>query len=378
MSRFAGIVVLAWALLLQGCGDEVEVTEPAAAAPAFAPVQVLELRPRDWQQTIEVYGVIEAVEEVVVGVEFAGTVTAVHFREGQRVKRGDVLLELDDRKRRLRLQRARSQVDSAAAALQEARSTLKRRRGLVAKAAVSRELLENSEVAVRRAAAAHDDALAALALAQREVDDSKVLSPVEGVIGRRGVEAGEVVLPGARLATIQVVDQVRILTFVSERDVNHLRVGSRARVSSPGVRGRGFEADVVSVGVKADPRTGNFRVKLSLGNADGLLRPGMTARVTLNGLLERDRLLIPDTAVVDRNRRKVVYVLDRRDGRNVAREVHPLLRATAGDQLPVIDGLVAGDRLIVSGLEALVDGSPVELVKLVGPAPAGNDVPARP
>ena len=360
-NRVGRVISAALLLLLQACDREAAVVETTTSRPRVASVEVLELQLRDWQHTIQVYGVVEATEEVEVGVEFAGTVSAVHFREGDKITRGDVLVELDTRKQRLRLEQAQSALDSAAAVLQEARSTLKRRRSLEARSVVSRELLENSETAVRRAAAGHDDALAALALAQREVDESRVPSPVDGVIGQREVEVGEVVLAGQKLATIQAVDAVRIVTFVSEQDVNQLQVGSGATVTSPGVRGRKFEADIESVGVKADPRTGNFPLKLSLSNADRLLRPGMTARVELKGLLERDRLLVPDVAVVDRDRRKVVYVVVTENGATLAREVHPLLRATADDQLPVIDGLSVGDRLIVSGLELLVDGSPVEV-----------------
>ena len=354
------LLVVTLLVVLQACGKG-EVAGPASAGARRAVVEALELQPQDWQHAIEVYGVVEAVEEVVVSVEVSGTVAAVHFREGQRVARGALLLDLDPRKQALRLERAQSVVDSAAAALQEARSTLQRRRGLVAKSAVSRELLESGEIAARRAGAAYDDALAGLALAQRELDDSQVRSPVTGVVEQRQVEAGETVLPGQALATIQAVDVLHIVSFVSERDVNFLRVGAGARVRSPGARGRVFDADVVSIGVKADPRTGNFPVKLALQNGEGLLRPGMTARVTLDGLLERGRLLIPDSAVVDRDRHKVVYVLAGGEGGLVARERRPLLRATAGRLLPVIDGLVAGEWLIVSGLEWLVDGSPVTL-----------------
>jgi membrane fusion protein (multidrug efflux system) len=321
------------------------------------------LQPQDWQQTIQVYGAVEATEDVAVSVDFSGTVTSVHFKEGQRVSRGDLLVELDDTKQRLRLSRARSVLEGARAALEEARSTLDRRRNLEAKAAVSKELLENSEIAVRQAAAAYEDALASLGLAERELAESRVRSPVDGLVEKRDAEPGETVLPGRELASIQAVDVVRIVTFVGERDVNFLRSGAFARVTSPGVPGRSFEAVIESVGVQADPRTGNFPIKLTLPNADGLLRPGMTARVQLQGLREQQRLLIPDRALVDRNRRKVVFLAV--DG--LAREVLPVLRPAAGDLLPVIDGLSPGDRLIVSGLEYLIDGSPIEVI--------GNDEP---
>jgi RND family efflux transporter MFP subunit len=345
---------------LQGCDNAALLPEPAVS-PRIAVVEVLQLQAADWQQTIHTFGMVEAMEEVSVSVEAAGTIDKIYFKEGQRIARGEPLLDLDPGKRALGVDRARATVTSEAARLMEARSLLKRHRELVKNSLISQATLDKSESAVQQAAAGHENALASLALALRELDDSQVLSPVEGVIEQRNVEKGEVVLPGQRLATIQAVDVVHVLTYVSERDVNFLRVGAPAAVTSPGAPGRVFEANIVSIGVKADPGTGNFPVKLSLANAEWLLRAGMTARVELNGLLEHDRLTIPDTAVVDRNRRKVVYVLSEEDGRPIAREVNPLLRNVTSGQLPVIDGLSAGDQLIISGLNLLIDGTPVKV-----------------
>lgn len=355
-------VLVSSVLTLQGCDNDASLTE-SAAPPRIALVEVLQLQAADWQQSIHTFGLVEAIEEVSVSVEAAGTVDKIYFKEGQRVARGEPLLDLDPGKRALAADRARATVASEAARLKEARSLLKRHRELVKNSLVSQATLDNSESAVQQAAAGHENALASLALALRDLEDSQVLSPVEGVIEQRNVEEGEVVMPGQSLATIQAVDVVHVLTYVSERDVNFLRVGAPAAVTSPGVPGRVFEANIVSVGVKADPGTGNFPVKLSLANAEWLLRAGMTARVELTGLLEHDRLTIPDTAVVDRNRRKVVYVLSSEDdGQSIAREVSPLLRTVTSDQLPVIDGLSAGDLLIISGLNMLIDGTPVKVV----------------
>ncbi len=126
---------------------------------------------------------------------------------------------------------------------------------------------------------------------------------------------------------------------------------------TPGVRGRVYPAHIESVAAQAEAATGNFAVKLTVENDDGLLRAGMTARVELEGLSFDQVLLIPAAATVDRERRRVVYVL--RDG--LAREVEPVLAATLEDRLPVLAGLEAGDALITTGFEDLVDGTPVEL-----------------
>jgi RND family efflux transporter MFP subunit len=257
-----------------------------------------------WQQILDAYGVVEPAEDVAITVDFSAPVKTVHFEEGQQVEQGQLLIELDSRKRDLRLRQAVT-----------------------------------------------------------AVEESLVLSPASGIIDRRSVEPGETVMPGQLLGSVQAVDRVRVRVHVGEREVNDLRVGADAEVRSPGVRGRIYQAKVEAVGIKADAETGNFPVKLTLPNEDGLLRPGMTARVRLWGLTNAHALLIPDDALVDRRRRRVVYVV--RDGRAV--EVEPLLRASVGERIPVLEGLKAGARLVVEGMEQLVEGSPVEVVKDLAP-----------
>ena len=171
------------------------------------------------------------------------------------------------------------------------------------------------------------------------------------------MEPGETVLAGDALARVQAAGSVRVVTFVTEKDINALRVGSPALVTTPGVRGREYSARVDQVGFKADARTGNFPVKLALPNEDGLLRDGMTARVVLQGLAYEDALLVPRAALVDRDRRRVIFKAV--GGRAV--EVEPILAADIGDDLPVLDGLVAGDVVIVEGLDTVSDGARISV-----------------
>jgi membrane fusion protein (multidrug efflux system) len=120
-----------------------------------------------------------------------------------------------------------------------------------------------SQVALRRATARYEDALAAQRLAERELTESRVLSPVSGIVDRRLVETGETVMPGQLLGSVQVVDRVRVRVHVGEREVNDLRVGAVAEVRSAGVPGRVYQARIEAVGIKADPQTGNFPVKVA-------------------------------------------------------------------------------------------------------------------
>ena len=357
------LTLTAW--MLAGCGRP-DATLTGDGEDRIPKVRAVELAPETWTETIRTYGVFEAAEEVDLSVDFSATVKRVRFREGGRVSAGEPLLELDRGERQLLLDRAQQSVEQIQAQLDRARGTLRRAEDLFVADSISREDYEQARAEVRSLAARYGEAVAARRLAQRDLGETTLASPVTGRVVRRRVEPGETVLPGQVLGVVQTADVLRVVTFVTEREVNALSVGAPAQVTTPGVRGRVYPARVESVAAQAEAATGNFTVKLTVQNDDGLLRAGMTARVELEGLSFDQVLLIPAGATVDRGRRRVVYVAEA----GVAREVEPVLAATLEDRLPVLTGLTAGDVLITTGLEDLVDGSRIEIAPTTA---AGGD-----
>ncbi len=358
-------ILLALVVVLAGCGRPAEI-ETGAGADRVPRVRAVTLAPETWNETIRTYGVFEAAEEVNLSVDFSATVRRVRFREGGRVSAGEPLLELDRGERQLLLDRAAQTVEQIQAQLDRARGTLRRAEDLFVADSISRQEYEQARAEMRSLAARYGEAVAARRMAQRDLGETTLASPVTGRVVRRRVEPGETVLPGQVLGVVQTADVLRVVTFVTEREVNALRIGGPAKVTTPGVRGRVYPARVASVAAQAETATGNFAVKLTVSNDDGLLRAGMTARVELEDLSFDQVLLIPAAATVDRDRRRVVYVVEG----GTAREVEPVLAATLEDRLPVLAGLEAGDVLITSGLEDLVDGSRVEIAP---PPPAEDD-----
>jgi membrane fusion protein (multidrug efflux system) len=315
------------------------------------------LKQETWKEAFRAYGVVEAAEEVDVSTDAAGTVRAVRCAEGKAVKEGAVIVEFEAAARGLQVKQSKSGIQAAQARLEQARKNAERQRALFANQIATSAELDAAETELRQATAQLDGALAGHRLAQHQLAKAAVLSPVAGVVARRNVEVGEAVLPGRTLCTIQVVRTVRVVTYVTEREINALQVGAQFSVHSPGAPGHEFVGRIESLGARADARTGNFPVKLAVANDDGLLRPGMSARVELRGIEHPEALLLPGAALVDRNRRRVAYRVV--DGK--AREVEPVVGAVAGDRLPVLRGLAAGDQVIVSGLAHVVDGSEVEV-----------------
>jgi RND family efflux transporter MFP subunit len=347
--------LLVGALSVGACSEAPEPGSDDAKAPHQVEVTVEELRPLNWQTTVSTFGVVEALEEVNVAAELSGTVIAVHINEGDRVKTGQLLLELDPQKRELAVQQMEQQVQHAQAALKEARLKLQRRRDLAEKETISQEVLDSAQLAVDLANAAYQQVLASAELARRELADTRIFSPTEGLVDIRAVEVGEPVQAGASLITLQAVQGMRMQTWVSEADIAYIRAGDPARVIVSGIAGREYAANIEWVGVNADRATGNFPVKLILSGETDALRPGMTARAELQGISKPDALLLPEQALVDRNRRRVVFVIEN----GVAHLREPLLAAGFSNRLQILDGLVAGDHVVVAGHAHLLDGDTV-------------------
>ncbi|MBB3046788.1 membrane fusion protein (multidrug efflux system) [Litorivivens lipolytica] len=355
--RFATRLLFPFLLVALTACEQPSPPSQKAVADKELVVSTATLQPRDWQLAFTAYGHFETTEEIAIAVDFSGTVEKVYFRDGQNVAAGDLLIELDDQKQQLRVRQSKANLVSARAELEKSRETHFRYRDLMGKGALSREQLNDSQASYERSRAKVEEAEAALALAEKDLRETRIISPVDGVVAEKRVEPGQTVLAGNSLALLHVADTLRVVTFVSEREVNQLRLGDEATVTTPAVPGRTFDARVELVGSEADANTGNFTVKLTVNNRDRLLRPGMSALVELRGIVRSDMLVLDKGFLVDRNRRRVVFIVE--DGK--AREVEPSFAASAGDELPVLAGLKPGDQLITSQLDLLADGKAVTL-----------------
>ena len=348
-------------LMFSACKPQAEPQEKPKSV-SIPKVQVQKLVPQVWRQSIRTFGVLEAAGTVAISSEFSAQVKEVYFEEGQEVGVGSKMLELDKAELQMLIKQAEADLQGARVKLEEASALAKRREELFAK-----ELIGQEELSVFRATLANSEAKFELAtiglsLAQNNMKRASIISPVSGRVVSKNAEVGEVATPGRPLAVIQVTDTMRVVTYVTEQEINSIQIGSECIVTTPGVRGREYTARVESRGGEVDPATGNFPVKLTVENSDGLLKSGMTAVVVMAGLEVGDTLLVPESALVDRNRKRVVYRLS--DG--VAEEVEPGLAATVNDELlPVLHGLSAGDEIIISGLNTVVAGTRVEVVQAV-------------
>lgn len=338
----------------------------AAPAPQAAPVDVavaLSKQVIDWQAYS---GRIEAVDRVEVRPLVGGTLTAVHFKDGALVKKGEVLFTIDPRPYAAEVARAEAQLAGAEARAGYTASDVARGQRLLGDNAIARRDFEEKQNASREAAANVAAAKAALRVARLNLEYTQITAPVAGRISRAEVTVGNVVNPGsanAPLTTLVSVAKVYASFDVDEQSfLKYVNPARAAGTSVPVALGLANEdgysrqGRVGSVDNRLDTASGTIRVRAVFDNADGQLIPGLYARVRLGGGAPHEAVLIDEKAIGTDQDKRFVMVADKDNHAN-----YRLVRIGANqDGLVVVEsGLKVGERIVVNGLQRIRPGDAI-------------------
>lgn len=355
-------ISIATLLLLQACSDA--ASQAQTDAPPPPPVTVASAEARTVVRSDVFTGRLAAVESVEVRARVTGYIEEVRFKQGEMVRKGDVLMIIDPRPFEANMARAEAEVAAAKTRLELARKELARSEQLVKVNATSRQELDQRASAV-------DDALAALRAAQAQANRlrldlayTRIVAPIDGRVGRIEITAGNLVqgeVPDPPLLTTIVA----ITPIYAEFEVDE-RVYLEYGLNKPGKRmpvyiglaneeGSPRKGELVFVDNQVDPTTGTVRMRALLDNSDGSLTPGLYARVKLADESQaREAVVVPDRAIGTDQDRKFVMVVDE-DNKATYREVKlgPLL----AHERVIERGLQPGERIVVNGLQRVRPGS---------------------
>lgn len=341
--------------------------DTAPAAPPAVPVSVATVEARDIVPWAEFSGRLEAIERVELRSRVAGVVEAVHFREGNLVKQGDLLVSIDQAPYLADLQRAEAQVQGAKARVALAESENERGQQLLATRNLSQRDVDTRVNNLREAQANLQAAEAARRTAQLNLDYTQIRAPISGRIGRLDVTIGNLIAAGGQVLTsLLSVDPIYAAFNADERSVldalASLPDGSRAleqipvRLTTATAQAAQFSGKLHFVDNGIDGASGTVRVRARLDNTDGKLMPGQFVRVQLGQAKAEQQLVINERAVgTDQNKKFVFVVGD--DAKAAWREVS---LGAAHDGLRVVNaGLKPGERIIVNGLQRVRPGATV-------------------
>jgi multidrug efflux system membrane fusion protein len=351
---------------------------PGAGAPPAPEVSVASVLTRPVHQWDEFTGRVAAVESVELRPRVSGYVERVAFKEGQEVRKGDLLFVIDQRPYRAALDRALAALEGARSEARLAQAQDARAQQLIEAQALSREEFETRKAASAQGNAGVRAAEAAVASARLDLQFTEVRSPIDGRAGRALVTEGNLAQADATLlATVVSQDPVFVYfesdeqTFLRYADLARKgeRSGTRnpVRVGLAGEAGYPHEGTVDFVDNQVDAGTGTIRVRAVLRNPDRVFTPGLFARVQVQGEGRRGAMLVDDKAVLTDQDRKYVYVL----GPNNAAMRKDVELGPVVDGLRIVEsGLAAGDKVIVNGVQKVFfPGMPVA-PKLVAMAPS--------
>jgi len=335
----------------------------------LAPGDVAEVARATLEEGAPITGNLEPLERVVVRARLEGDVVAVLVREGEPVRAGQLLARLEDTEESSAYRSAEAEVAAARTELATAEWNLEQTAELVRAGAVA----EREERLARQAVAAARARLAAaearLRAAAQALADTRVVSPLAGVVESRSVEGGERVARGAPLFTVVRSEVLELEAVVPARRARGVAPGQRVRFT---VDGRTFEGRVARVGPTIDPATRSLRVYVQVPNADGAIKGGtfVTGRI-VTGVI-RDALVVPVSAVHHRPDGGAPFVYVIREGVVDHAPVELGVTDESRGLVQVLAGLTERDRVVVGNVGLLGRGMAVQVIRGEsgsGPAP---------
>jgi RND family efflux transporter MFP subunit len=319
--------------------------QPQTRISTEVPVSVTTVRKDRLTSNLTLVGTIAANNDVNVVSQTQGEVKAVYVKVGEFVKAGTVLVQVDDEIKR-------SNLAAAEINYQKAKRDFERSETLYQENSISAAQLDAARLALKSAENQLD-------IADRQLQDTRISSPIGGTTNARMVDVGTMVSPGMTIANIVDISTLKVRVNVAEREAFRLKPGAKVEVTTDVYPDRKFDGSVDNIASKAD-EAHTYPVEIRIANSTIYpLKAGMFARVSFTSVSPTEALVIPRTAVVGSVKDAQVYVIQ--NDRAYLRSV--IVGDRSGEFLEVIDGLKVGDTVVTSGQNNLSDNTPVTIVR---------------
>ena len=350
-------------------GAAAEAAPAARTANAGGPpsVEVARVKTMPLQDDAQAVGSLKSRQSVTIKPETAGRVARIAFADGAQVRRGQLLVQLDDTLQRAELSQAQAQLSIA-------RANLKRNQELVAQNFVAQRVVEESQANLQVAEAQ-------VALAEARMQRMRIAAPFDGTLGLRSINLGQYVGVGDDMVNLEDTSQLTVDFRLPERYQSRVAPGQGVQVQLDALPGKNFEARVLAVDPLLDAIGRSISVRAAMPRTSNVdLRPGMFARVLIVFSVNDGALVVPEEAMVPQAGKQFVYVIEEQgqgDAKKlVSRRVDVELGVRRGSDVEVVKGLPLGATVVVAGQQRLQrDGT---VVKVVDMARAAQVAPAAP
>ncbi len=336
------LLLLITAIGLFGCNNK--NTQEQKEEDVFV-VETLKVDAVSISKQLKVSGNIEGNKTVRLGFLVAGKINYIAAQEGETIKKGELIASLDPESYEIA-------VEMADANLSQIQDDYNRIKELYDRNSVTESEFVKITNGLRVAKAQR-------CLQAKNIEDTKLYSPIKGVMLKRGVEEGEIIDKGMPVFGVSDIYKVKVRASVPEMELRYVKQGKMACVYVPSLDST-FTGRIVEIGTLADPSTRTFDVKIELKNPNLLIRPGMTAEIIIPTNEVNSSISLPANAILhDANNASYVYVVDTAKEKAFKRTVS--LGKIWGDNIQIISGLNLADIVIVNGQQKLSNGALVNV-----------------
>ena len=324
-------------------------------------VSAVDVEPKRWQPRLNAVGNVQAVQGVMVNNQVSGQVERILFESGEQVRAGQRLVQLDT-------DVDKADLEGLKASLDLARTQLERNRQLLRERAVSQRELDEATAALEQARAGVESKSAL-------IEKKAIRAPFDGQLGIRQVNLGQYLAAGSEIVALEALDPVYVDYALPERRLAEVQVGQPVEVRVTAYPQRVFKGEIQAVSPAVDRQTRNIQIRALLPNRDLLLRPGMFAKIATL-MPEKDQVLtLPRQAITFNTYGDSVFLIQDGEGEQAGKLVVQRRQVTTGavrgDEVEIVDGLAAGDRVVSAGQVKLRNGVEVAIVPDDEVTPAG-------
>jgi len=311
------------------------------------------------RETISVSGTISTPNSPAsVCFLVSGKVMSVGPREGEHVKKGQVLASIDPTDYQLPLAAVKAQADQARVGYERAEDEFKRMKMLYDSKSLAPNDFQKYKAAYDSAKQQHEQVVASEKLTRKHLTDGTLCAPTSGYIAKRSIEPGDTASPGRTVFEIVQMDTVEVNVGVPETDVHLVRIGQKADITVPALPGKSFQGTVRVINVSADPSTRTFMTRISVPNRERELRIGMVAEATIRGDKMLSMATLPgDVVVRDPQGATQVYIYFPDQKRVYAKRVE--IGAVINKNVEIKSGLSGNELIVLAGQSKLRNGMTV-------------------
>lgn len=365
--KFLGLIVIVLGLTYCTSGNSKEETSENSNPKNprdenVVPIEAMVVKTKIMERSLSLTGALVPVHAVDIVADVSGKVKKINKKLGSRINSSDILAIIDDKIPLSQYEQAKAQVLMAENNLNITRLNLRSDKELYDNGDISQLAYENSKLAVKTAEANLLSAKANLSLMEKTYQDTRIKSPISGLISREYLELGQMVNPNTPLYQVVDLKELKMSVGIPQDVIQSINKNSQATISISALNNEKIPAEVRFISPHANMNTGSFTTEIFVSNTDDMkIRGGMTARVNL--ILEDigKQLAVPDYAVIAKNAHHVVYKYENGNAKSIDVKLGP----TFGNNIVISEGITAGDTIVVNGMKNLGTNTRVLIEKLM-------------